>query len=109
MIDFEKYYGKLPVSIHPFTKSKKPCNKFLMIIRPDGRVEFDGCHGTAQGVAKAKELSEQIIVIKPPVGTIYKMVTIEEVPALKNKKSVNKSAVAVLNRVAEAGARFRKG
>jgi len=79
-----------------FEKIHAGCNKFLVCIEPNGEVSVDGCHSDAQGVAKAKKLYESIAVIRPPSGSLYAMITIEEVPAL-TKDTINHEAVATLN------------
>ncbi len=72
-----------------------PGDYYLVQIRPDGEVRTDGGHSTPAGVAKARELIETIACIKPPEGTIYRMIKVEEVPKFKGR--TNKSAISLLN------------
>lgn len=72
--------------------------RFLAAIQPDGRVSIDGGHSDPQDVAKARVLFESLIVIRPPAGTHYVMVTVEEVPDFVGE--VNNEMIAVNNRAA---------
>jgi hypothetical protein len=68
------------------------CNKFLLSIFDDDTSDLDGCHGDAQGVAKAKHLIERLGLGPKERRTV--MITVEEVPEFTGK--VNEEAVATL-------------
>lgn len=83
---------------------------FMVGIEPDGRVRVDGGHSTPQGVANAVELHRSIACIAAPAQTLWCMVKVERIPALKAK--VNKKAIRQLNatftgRKADGGKRLR--
>lgn len=90
-----------------FEKIHPDCNKFLVVIQPDGSGDVDGCHGDAQGVAKARRLIDAITLIRKPEGTIYAMITVEPVPELV-KDDINYEAVGTLNHMAGINAKRRK-
>lgn len=68
---------------------------FLVAIRPDNIAVIDGGHSDAEGVAKARELFQRLDTIRPPEGTRYVMVRVEEVPPFGG--AVNEEAIGLLN------------
>lgn len=73
-------------------------DRFLVAIEPNGTAHSDGGHSDPQDVAKARELFQRLVIIRPPEGTRYVMVTIEEVPPFTGR--LNEEAVAWNNHVA---------
>ena len=89
----------IPSSI--FRAADDRADLYLLAIKPDGSVSLDGGHSTPQGVAKARKLFERIATIRPPEGTRYLMLTVQEAPAPGG--DVNREAIATLNRSGPGG------
>lgn len=62
-----------------------PDSYFMIGIEPDGRIRIDGGHSSPKGVATAKKLHESIAVIKPPEGTVWRMIHVQEIPKQTGK------------------------
>lgn len=72
---------------------------FLLKLEPeDGFPSLDGAHDGPEGVAKARKLYGAIGVIRPPTGTRYLMLTVQEAPEPGGQ--VNQGAIDALNRMA---------
>ena len=69
---------------------------WLLMVSPDGVCHLDGGHGDIDGVAKAKVLHESIMCIKPPPGTRFFSIKVEEVPEYTGD-SINRESVELLN------------
>lgn len=78
---------------------KNPGYYFMIGIEPNGRIRTDGGHSSPKGVATAKKLHESIAVIKPPEGTVWRMIHVQEIPDKPGK--VNQKAIDTLNRNAK--------
>lgn len=72
-----------------------PGEYYLLIIHPDGTTSADGGHASKAGVAKAKVLHESIAIIRPPAGSKYVMIKVDDVP--EHKGRVNLNAIDMLN------------
>lgn len=68
------------------------CNKYLLSIFEDDTTDVDGCHGDAQGVAKARTLIARLGL--GPKERKSVMITVEVVPEFTGK--VNEEAIATL-------------
>ena len=79
-------FGENNEKLHP------DCNKYLLSIFEDDTTDVDGCHGDAQGVAKAKVLIARLGL--GPKERKSVMITVEVVPEFKGK--VNEEAIATL-------------
>jgi hypothetical protein len=77
---------------HVFDEVHKDCNKYLLSIFEDDTTDVDGCHGDAQGVAKAKVLISRLGL--GPKERKSVMITVEVVPEFTGK--VNEEAIATL-------------
>lgn len=75
---------------------------YLLALKPgDGFPSIDGAHDDPAGVAKARKLYGAIAVVRPPEGTRYLMLTVQEAPGPGG--SVNREAIDALNRMAGGG------
>lgn len=86
--------GHIMVPSFVFDGPHDGCSYYLLSI--DGDVaDADGCHGSPQGVAKAKRLIESINAIRKPAGRRYVMIRVSEVPDHTGR--VNQDAIDTLN------------
>jgi hypothetical protein len=70
---------------------------YLITIKPDSTVSWDGPHSKPTEVATAKKLYESISCIRLPKGTRYLMIRIDEVPSEYGE--INQEAIDTLNNI----------